>query len=99
MEDVELAPKKDAGTVGKKIQLSVNYYRVVIANNVTVTHFDFDIKEDLATLGKVIWKISRSSLIHVFCADFFLNENLRKITFFKIYIIDYRLPGRFLLDF
>lgn len=52
MEDVELASKKDAGTVGKKIQLSVNYYRVVIANNVTVTHFDFDIKEDLATLGK-----------------------------------------------
>lgn len=52
LDDVELPAKKDAGKVGRKIQVNVNFFRVIVDSKVTITHFDFNIKEVNAVLGK-----------------------------------------------
>ena len=44
LEDVELPAKKDAGKVGRKINVGVNFFRVIVDSKVTITHFDFNIK-------------------------------------------------------
>jgi len=44
LDDVELPAKKDAGKVGRKIQVNVNFFRVIVDSKVTITHFDFNIK-------------------------------------------------------
>jgi len=52
IEDVALAPSKEAGKIGRKISLRTNYYRASVAPNRRIFHYDVTIKETNATLGK-----------------------------------------------
>lgn len=75
IEDVALPAKKDAGKIGRKINIYTNYYRVIIDPNKTVTHFDFDIKEDNAVLGKesVRKPDEKKAFFKAFMAENFAN--------------------------
>jgi len=73
IEEAELAPTKEPGKSGRKIALRTNYYRMVVAPNKVIHHFDVTIKETNATVGKESVKF-RDEKMKFFMA--FLEEKM-----------------------